>query len=136
MKTLLIIILFIVSIKGLAQEIPNNIKDTIFVVFDYKKVANLGMSRSYDLNKKEVFSVWNKEKDSIIFIGKDNVQFHKRYLKKAIPISKLITMGIFNYLKLVENKIIFMIDDKDISRKVMLVKIDEAIFKARPQECF
>lgn len=134
MKNSFIFIILLFATLAKAQEKPTVLKDTIFVVFDYKKVANLGMSRSYDLNKKEVFSVWNKEKDSIIFIGKDNVQFHKRYLKKAMPISKLITMGIFNYLKLVENKIIFMIDDKDISRKVMLVKIDEAIFSERPQE--
>lgn len=140
MKTILIIILFLTVGKGSAQDNSRNIKDTIFVIFDYKSMPNLGMSRSYNLDKKEVFSVWNKENDSVIFIGKENVQFKRAYLKKkkekTFLISKLIASGVFNYLRLVENKIIFIIDSDAASRKVKMIKIDEAIFSERPQECF
>lgn len=140
MKNILTVIFLFLATIASAQEDSESIKDTIFVVFDYKSMPNFGMSRSYLLDKREVFSVWNKERDSFIFTGKENFELKKSYLKnkkeKIFLASKLIDIGVINYLKLIENKIILIIDGYVTSRKVKMIKIDEAIFSQRPFECF
>lgn len=138
MKKIFSIIFLLVATLSSAQKNAENNKDTIFVVFDYKSEPDLAMSRSYHLDKREVFSIKNKEGDSLAFIGKVHLQMKKSYIKKkknkTFLISKLITVDVFNFLKPIENKIIFMIDNNGASRKVNMIRIDETVFTPRPQE--
>lgn len=135
-KTLSVLFFLFASITHAQENLEK--KDSIFVVFDYKIDPSLGMSRSYYPEGKEIFSAWNKRGDSLIFIGKENIEMRQSFFKdkkaKIFYVSKLIAVDIFYALKPIENKIIFMIDGNLLSKKVKLIKIDETTLSERPQE--
>jgi hypothetical protein len=119
--------------------------DSLYIIFDFKMTDGIGKSWVKKPNNDEVFSVWNTERDTIVFIKENAIQAQnpyvsKRFLKKRknkkiINIDDLIKLRVFDYLKLIENNFIFLINEKEISKKIKLNRIEDMYYSERPQEC-
>jgi hypothetical protein len=118
--------------------------DSLYIIFDFKMTDGIGKSWVKKPNNDEVFSVWNMERDTIVFIKENAIQAQnpyvsKRFLKKRknkkiINIDDLIKLRVFDYLKLIENNFIFLINEKEISKKIKLNRIEDMYYSERPQE--
>lgn len=141
MKILLFTLL--VSNYCFAQTPPIR-TDSLYIIFDFKMTDGIGKSWIKRPNNDEVFSVWNTEKDSIVFIKENAIQvkdpyvskrfFKKRNPKKIINIDDLIKLNIMEYRKLMEKNFIFLINEKAISKKIKLNRIEDRSYYERPQE--
>lgn len=124
---------------------PNqNRTDSLYIIFDYKMIDGIGKSWVKKPNNDEIFSVWNTENDSIVFIKENAIQgqnsyVSRRFLKKrksekVINIDDLIKLNIMEYRKLMENNFIFLIHEKAISKKIKLNRIEDMYYSERPQD--
>ena len=141
MRILLFILL--VSNCSLAQT-PSIRTDSLYIIFDYKMIDGIGKSWIKKPNNDEIFSVWNTENDTIVFMKENAIQaqnpyvsrrfFKKRNPKKVININDLIKLRVLDYLELTENNFIFLINEREISKKIKLNRIEDMYYSERPQD--
>lgn len=138
------ILLFILLLSNcLFAQTPQR-TDSLYIIFDFKMTDGIGKSWIKKPNNDEVFSVWNSQKDSIVFRKENSIQakdpyvskrfFKKRNPKKIINIDDLIKLNIIEYRKLMEKNFIFLINEKAISKKIKLNRIEDRSYYERPQE--
>ncbi len=139
------ILLFILLLSNcLFAQTPSQRTDSLYIIFDFKMTDRIGKSWVKKLNNDEVFSVWNTEKDSIVLIKENTIQAQnpyvsKRFLKKQknkkiIHIDDLIKLRVLDFLKLTETHFVFVINEKNLHRKVKLNRIEHMTYYERPQE--
>lgn len=135
--------------KSISKHPKNNVNskviDSLYIIFDFKMTDGIGKSWVKKPNNDEFFSVWNTKKDSIILIKKNAIQaqnpyvsrrfFKKRNPKKIINIDDLIKLRMVDFIKLAETNFVFIINEKRMSKKIKLNRVEELIYHERPQEC-
>lgn len=77
------ILLFILLASNycLAQTTPMR-TDSLYIIFDFKITDGIGKSWVKKPNNDEVFSVWNTERDTIVFIKENAIQAQNPYVSK------------------------------------------------------
>jgi hypothetical protein len=77
------ILLFILFLSNyLFAQIPSQRTDSLYIIFDFKMTDGIGKSWVKKPNNDEVFSVWNTERDTIVFIKENAIQAQNPYVSK------------------------------------------------------